>query len=159
MKLASVTRAELAVSLHAAEDEVRTSLMPINRKYPLALLKEALLQHQSESNRKITIEYILIKDQTCNARQAKKLIKFLHGLRAKVNLIPFNDHPGSEYKRPSDEEIRSFQKHLAERSYPAPVRYSRGLEVSAACGQLAAKSIGELESRPSRDMMVSKIKV
>lgn len=157
MKLASHTKAELAVSLHAADDQVRTSLMPINRKYPLALLKQALMEHQKTSSRKITIEYILIKDQTCNLGQAKKLVKFLHGLRAKVNLIPFNDHPGSEYQRPPDEEIREFQKHLADRSYPAPVRYSRGMDVSAACGQLAAKSIGELASEPSRAMMVSKL--
>jgi len=156
-KLHKDTTAELAISLHAADDETRTSIMPINRRFPLNRLKQALMVHQRERRRKLTIEYILIKDVTCNQVQAKRLVKFLHGIRAKVNLIPFNDHPGSEYKRPSDTEIRNFQKYLADRSYPAPVRYSRGLEVSAACGQLAAKVQDELGAVPGRQLMTAKV--
>lgn len=85
----------------------------------------------------ITIEYILIKDKNCDINAAKKLVKFLHGLRTKVNLIPFNPNPDLPYQSPSDREIRAFQKYLSDRSIPAPVRYSKGLDIAAACGQLA----------------------
>jgi len=149
-RLAVDSRAALAVSLHAATDELRTKLMPINKKYPLAMLKEALVNYQKNTGRKVTIEYLLLKNENCNLTQAKALVKFLHGLRCKVNLIPFNDHPGSGFERPGPDEIRQFQKHLSDRSYPAPVRYSKGLDVSAACGQLAAKRKENLTDRPLR---------
>ena len=148
--LAIDSKAALAISLHAADDALRTELMPINRKYSLDRLKQALTQYQKQTGKKITIEYILISQKNCGPKQAKDLVRFLHGLRAKVNLIPFNAHPGLPYDRPSDEEIRDFQKYLADRSIPAPVRYSKGLEVSAACGQLAAKSAKDIHSIPER---------
>ena len=155
-RLATDSRAALALSLHAARDDLRTSLMPINRKYKLERLKEALLHYQKVTDKKITIEYILIKDSNCGLREAKELVRFLHGLQAKVNLIPFNAHPGLPYQRPSDEDIRTFQKYLADRSIPAPVRYSKGLDVSAACGQLAAKHAEELHAKPERKRLVAK---
>lgn len=155
-QLATDSRAALAISLHAATDELRTELMPINRKYPLASLKQALLYYQKVTGKKITIEYILIRDTNCSIKEAKALVKFLHGMRCKVNLIPFNAHPGLPYQRPSDDEIRSFQKYLADRSLPAPVRYSKGLEVSAACGQLAAKERSNLFAQPDRKSLVTK---
>ena len=142
--------AALAVSLHAARDDLRTSLMPINRKYNLAALKDSLLAYQKTTGKKITLEYILIKDVNCSRREAKDLVRFIHGLRVKVNLIPFNDHPGVEYQRPAEEDIRAFQAYLTARSIPAPVRYSRGLGVSAACGQLAAKRQESLGNAPER---------
>lgn len=154
-KLATDTRASLALSLHAARDELRSELMPINRRYDLERLKSALVHYQKTTGRKITIEYILIKDRNCGIREAKDLVRFLHGLRTKVNLIPFNAHPGLPFQRPSDEEIRAFQKHLADRSIPAPVRYSKGLEVSAACGQLAAKHAETLHLKPERKHLVT----
>ncbi|MCX6124332.1 MAG: hypothetical protein NTV34_06225, partial [Proteobacteria bacterium] len=99
---------------------------------------------------KITIEYILIKDKTCGLAEAKDLVKFMAGLQAKVNLIPFNAHPGLPFQRPTDEEIRTFQLYLSERHIAAPVRYSKGLDVSGACGQLAAKTEATLNSVPQR---------
>lgn len=150
MELPTRTNAALAISLHAATDDLRTELMPINRKYPLAALKESLLHFQKTTGDKITLEYILIKDKTCGIKEAKALVKFIHGLRVKVNLIPFNAHPGLDYLRPEDEDIRAFQKYLSDRSIPAPVRYSKGLDVSAACGQLAAKQIDMLAAVPAR---------
>lgn len=150
LNLARDVRAALAVSLHAARDDLRTELMPINRRYALEELKAALLSYQQATGDKVTIEYILIKDKNCGQREAKELVKFLHGLRAKVNLIPFNAHPGMPYERPSDETIRAFQKYLADRSIAAPVRYSKGLDVSAACGQLAAKKLSDLNASPAR---------
>ena len=154
--LATDVRAALAVSLHAARDDLRTELMPINKRYPLAELKAALMHYQQVTGDKITIEYILIRDKNCGVREAKDLVRFLHGLRAKVNLIPFNSHPGMPYDRPSDEDIRTFQSYLAERSIPAPVRYSKGLEVSAACGQLAAKNLETLTSIPKRNDVLNR---
>ena len=149
-QLAVDTKAALAVSLHASRDELRTELMPINRKYSLAELKAALLDYQAKTDKKVTIEYILIRDKNCGLREAKELVSFIHGLRAKVNLIPFNSHPGLPFQRPEAEEIRAFQKYLSDRSIPAPVRYSKGLNVSAACGQLAAKVAETLHQIPQR---------
>ena len=148
-------RAALAVSLHAARDDLRTELMPINRRYNLSELKAALLDYQKATGDKVTIEYILIKDKNCGPREAKELVRFLHGLRAKVNLIPFNSHPGLPFERPDDASIRTFQKYLADRSIAAPVRYSKGLEVSAACGQLAAKVQESLAASPMRSRLLS----
>ena len=144
------TSASLAISLHACRDELRDALMPINKRYDLAMLKEALTAYQAKSGEKITIEYILIKDTNCSRREAKELVRFLHGLRAKVNLIPFNAHPGLPYERPEEVDIREFQTYISERGYPAPVRYSKGLGVSAACGQLAAKHKEQLTDMPQR---------
>jgi 23S rRNA (adenine2503-C2)-methyltransferase len=104
---------------------------------------------------KITFEYIMIKDKNCGLRDAKDLVKFLHGFRAKVNLIPFNSHPGLPHARPTDDEIRAFQLYLAERSIAAPVRYSKGLDVSGACGQLAAKTMDTLHLVPARKNVIS----
>ena len=145
--------AALAISLHACRDDLRTSLMPINRKYPLAMLKESLLNYQKKTGKKITLEYIMLKGVNCGRREAKDLVRFIHGLRVKVNLIPFNDHPGVEYGRPEDEDIRAFQAYLTARSIPAPVRYSKGLGVSAACGQLAAKQ-GDITAKPRRHDLI-----
>jgi 23S rRNA (adenine2503-C2)-methyltransferase len=152
--LAKDARCALAVSLHAARDELRNELMPINRKWDLADLKAALLDYQRETNDKITFEYIMIKDKNCGLREAKDLMKFLHGFKAKVNLIPFNAHPGMPHDRPTDSDIRAFQVYLAERSIAAPVRYSKGLDVSGACGQLAAKTQDSLHLAPARKNVI-----
>jgi len=154
-ELPSMVRAALAISLHAANDELRSELMPINRKYSLDDLKEALLAYQKATGDKITIEYILIRDKNCGIKDAKELVKFLHGLRAKVNLIPFNAHPGLPYERPDADAIRKFQSYLAERSIAAPVRYSKGLDVSGACGQLAAKVVATLGASPARRNVIA----
>ena len=153
--LAEQARASLAVSLHASRDDLRSELMPINRRFPLAVLKEQLLAYQEKTGEKITIEYILIRNKNCGIREAKELVKFLHGLKAKVNLIPFNAHPGMDYDRPEEADILAFQQHLSRRGYPAPVRYSKGLGVSAACGQLAAKHQQNLGDAPKRKSVVN----
>lgn len=142
--------AALAVSLHAATDALRTELMPINRKYDLKALKDALLHYQKVTGKTITLEFILIKDQNCTIKEAKALVKFIHGLKVKVNLIPFNSHPGLPHQRPSEDEILAFQRYLSTRSIPAPVRYSKGLDISGACGQLAAKTMNVNQAVPSR---------
>lgn len=143
-------RCALAISLHACNDELRTEMMPINRKYPLARLKESLVNYQQKTNKKITIEYILIADLNSQKIHAKQLLTFLSGLKVKVNLIPFNSHPGLPYQRPSEEQIEKFQSYLTKGSIAAPVRYSKGLDVSGACGQLAAKNAQMIPSLPER---------
>lgn len=147
-KLGRVLPIALAISLHTAVDEERTKLMPVNKTYPLTVLKEALLRYPVQTRHGITFEYVLIKGVNDSMRHAKMLVKFLHGLQAKVNLIPMNEHPGSVMERSDDEHIRTFQSYLSERSIPAPVRHSRGQDVSAACGQLAAKREDELKLPP-----------
>lgn len=148
--LADRSTAALAISLHAARNDLRTELMPINRKYDLSAVKEALKYYQEKTGNKVTVEYLLIAGKNSSEREAKELVQFLSGLRAKVNLIPFNPHPGLPHNRPTDDEIRSFQEYLSSRSVPAPVRYSRGAEVSGACGQLAAKTTNNLHHIPLR---------
>jgi 23S rRNA (adenine2503-C2)-methyltransferase len=155
-QLAYDTKACLALSLHAATDELRSQIMPINRKYPLVLLKEELLAYQQATSKKITIEYILIKGVNCGIPEAKALVRYLNGLKVKVNLIPFNDHPGVDFKRPDTAEIQAFQEYLKSKGLIATVRYSRGLGVSAACGQLAAKTTATLANQPRRkDILVT----
>jgi 23S rRNA (adenine2503-C2)-methyltransferase len=138
----------LAISLHSPDDERRSSLMPVNRKYPLAVLKEALLEYPCSPRYGITFEYVMIKGENDSLWHAKKLVTFLHGLKAKVNLIPMNHFPGNSMSSAEEEDIRSFQKYLSDRSIPAPVRYSRGQDISGACGQLAAKREDELNIDP-----------
>lgn len=138
----------LAISLHSADDAHRSSMMPINRRYPLAELKQALLEYPIHTRHGITFEYVMIRGVNDSIPHAKKLVTFLHGLKAKVNLIPMNPFPGSPMDASHEEAIRSFQQYLSDRSIPAPVRYSRGQDVSAACGQLAAKRREELNMQP-----------
>jgi len=157
-RLAAEVRCGLAVSLHAARDELRATLMPVAKTTPLAELKAALLDWQRATGDRLTLEYLLVRDQAghdvnCSQREARELVRFVHGLRVKVNLIPFNAFPGLPYERPDAATIRAFQKYLADRSIPAPVRYSKGLDISAACGQLAAKSRDALADRPLRQRL------
>jgi 23S rRNA (adenine2503-C2)-methyltransferase len=154
LPLAQRVPVRLAISLHGATDELRSSLMPINNKYPLGELKEALKNFQKTTQDPITVEYILIKGKNSGVKEAKDLVRFLHGLKTKVNLIPFNPHPGLPFERPDEEEILMFQSHLSQRGIPAPVRYSKGQAVSAACGQLAAKQGEDLGAAPLRKNVV-----
>ncbi len=138
----------LAISLHSADDAHRSQMMPINKKYSLSELKETLLEYPVQTRHGITFEYVMIQGVNDTLQDAKKLVKFVHGLRAKVNLIPMNPHPGSVMQAALPESIRTFQRYLMDRDIPAPVRYSRGQDVSAACGQLAAKKQEELNLSP-----------
>lgn len=139
----------LAISLHSANEEVRSKMMPINRRYSLQELKETLVNYPVQTRHGITFEYVMIQGVNDSILDAKKLVKFLHGMKAKVNLIPMNPHPGNPQQSSTPEQIAAFQKHLTDRSIPAPVRYSRGRDVSGACGQLANKRQDELHLRPA----------
>lgn len=144
-RLGKETKVNLAVSLNATTDEVRKRLMPINKKYPLKILLDACRRYPAVRNRHITFEYILIKDMNDSLDDAKRLAKLLKGIRCKINLIPFNEFSGSEFKRPPDKTISDFQKILMDNNYVAIIRASKGQDISAACGQLR----GKLETDPA----------
>jgi 23S rRNA (adenine2503-C2)-methyltransferase len=138
-ELGRCTPAALAVSLNAPNDELRSRLMPVNTRFPLAMLKEALLAYPLKPTRRITLEYVLLAGINDQPEHAQELAKWVHGLKCKVNLIAFNPHPGSEFERPDDAVIERFQKILIDKHITALLRASRGSDISAACGQLAAK--------------------
>jgi 23S rRNA (adenine2503-C2)-methyltransferase len=129
----------LAVSLNAADNETRSRLMPINRKYPLEQLMAACKAFPLPNRRRITFEYILIEGVNDRDEDARKLNKLLTGLRAKINLIPLNAHSGSKMKAPAMERILAFQEILVKKNYTAIIRKSKGQDISAACGQLSGK--------------------
>ena len=129
----------LAVSLHAVTDDVRDELVPLNRKYPIAELLEACKRYPGSSNsRRITFEYILIRDLTDTIKDSRTLIRLLHGMKCKVNLIPYNETEGSPYQRPEWQKIKAFQSYLIEHGVLATLRISKGQDINGACGQLAA---------------------
>ena len=129
----------LAVSLNAADDETRTLLMPINRRYPLKKLLNACRRFPLKPRTRITFEYVMLDGVNDSPEDAKRLLKLLRGIPSKVNLIPLNEAPGIPFKRPSEENVRVFQEILMRGGLTAIVRASKGADISAACGQLLAK--------------------
>jgi 23S rRNA (adenine2503-C2)-methyltransferase len=125
----------LAVSLNAPDDELRSRLMPINRKYPLADLMGALRRYPP-GRRKLTFEYVLLGGVNDSPSTARALATLLRGLRCKVNLIPFNAHSGLPFRAPDEGDLERFAQILRRAGYAAPVRRSKGAEIAAACGQL-----------------------
>ena len=137
-RLGMETQVNLAVSLNAPDDKLRDELMPINRKYPLGALMKALREYPLAPRKRITFEYVLLDGVNDSPRQAKDLVRLLDGAPSKVNLIAFNPHPGTIYRRPPPERIMQFQDVLRKANLTAIIRKSRGSEIGAACGQLAA---------------------
>jgi len=133
-------RANLAISLHAVDDVTRSALMPVNKRWPIAELLAALKAMPNESRIRITFEYLLIRGVNDDPSQARQLVKLLHGLKCKINLIPYNAVAGSPYKTPEPERVRAFQQELMNRGLIATLRISKGQDIQAACGQLAAES-------------------
>ncbi len=139
LELGARIRVNLAVSLNATTDEVRNRLMPVNRRYPLADLMAACRSYPLQPRQRITFEYILIRDVNDSDQDARRLVKLLHGIRAKINLIPFNELPGSSFRAPAEERIEAFQAYLLSRNLVAVRRASKGQDISAACGQLKGR--------------------
>jgi 23S rRNA (adenine2503-C2)-methyltransferase len=129
----------LAISLTGATNQKRDELMPINRKYPIEQLLEAVRRFPLRHRQRVTFEYVLLKGVTDGREDALALVKLLRGVRAKVNLIPFNEADEVEYSRPSDETIEKFRQILVDHDIDAFVRKNRGNDISAACGQLKKK--------------------
>ncbi len=137
------TRVNLAVSLNAADNHTRSRLMPINRTYPLEKLLAACRAYSPAPGRRITFEYILIKGVNDSEKDARRLAKLLQPIRCKINLIPYNPHDGSDYDRPSEEVMQAFYRILFDKNYTVIIRRSKGEDISAACGQLKARSLGQ----------------
>ncbi len=132
----------LAVSLHGASDEVRSRVMPVNRKWPLGELLPALREWTRTSKHMITLEYILIEDVNADLAEARKLARIARELRAKVNLIPYNTVEGLPWQRPSEADCRAFCKALIAERVPVTMRYEKGHDINAACGQLRLRREG-----------------
>jgi len=136
-RLVEETRVNLAVSLTATTDGQRAHLMPVNRRWPLAALLETCRALPLPRRKRITFEYVLLAGENDADADARRLVRLLHGLRSKVNLIPFNPFPGAGFRPSPPERIERFQAILREHGLNATVRESRGQDIQAACGQLA----------------------
>jgi 23S rRNA (adenine2503-C2)-methyltransferase len=148
-KLSDVSDVSLAISLHAPNDELRNQLVPINRKYPLKDFIESArnyIDKMPDNRRKATVEYTLMDQVNDRTEHARELAVLLKDLPCKINLIPFNPFPGTEYKRVSNTALNRFRDILAGEGYTVTVRTTRGDDIAAACGQLA----GEVNDRTKR---------
>jgi 23S rRNA (adenine2503-C2)-methyltransferase len=148
-RLAAVSEASLAVSLHAPNDALRNELVPINRKYPIAMLLDSCRRYidaQSDNKRVVTVEYTLIAGVNDQPEQARELAELLRDFPCKINLIPFNTFAQSDYRRPSGNAVSRFWQVLVDAGYIVTVRTTRGDDISAACGQL----VGQVVDRTRR---------
>jgi 23S rRNA (adenine2503-C2)-methyltransferase len=130
---------QLAISLHAVDDDLRTELIPMNKAYNIQSIIDAVRKFPVDTRKKIMFEYLVIKDKNDDIESADKLVKLLDGIEAKVNLIYFNPFPGTDYKRPSRNNMIKFQEYLLSKKVICTIRESKGLDISAACGQLKEK--------------------
>ena len=135
-KLNDFPPVNIAISLHAARDEIRNQLMPVNQAQGLAGLGEAIKAIPLKAHRRITYEYLLIKDLNDTPADIAALAAYLNPQQAKINLIPFNEHPASHFARPTPEKIAWFQEELMKRNFVCTIRPSMGSDILAACGQL-----------------------
>ena len=141
-RVGTETGVMLAISLHAVRDDLRDELVPLNKKYPIAELLDACRAYPGLSNaRRITFEYVMLKDVNDTDADARELVRLLGGIPAKINLIPFNPWPGSPYVCADWERIEAFADIVNRAGYASPVRTPRGRDIMAACGQLKSQSV------------------
>lgn len=126
----------LAISLHAVDDKLREELMPINKAYNINSIIDAVKEFPVDLRKRVMFEYLVLKDVNDQISSAKKLVSLLHGIKAKVNLIYFNPHEGSPYQRPTVKKVEEFRQYLNDHGIICTIRQSKGLDISAACGQL-----------------------
>lgn len=139
---------QLAVSFHATTDEVRNKLVPINKRWNIEQLMEALKAYPRLSNsERITFEYVMLDGVNDSDEDARRLVELIKGVPAKINLIPFNEWPGAPYKRSPDKRIRAFADIIYKAGYASPIRTPRGEDIMAACGQLKSETQRERKSR------------
>ena len=129
----------LAISLHAVDDDLRQKLMPINKAYNIESIINAVKAFPIDARKRVMFEYLVMKGVNDDQKSAKKLVKLLHGIKSKVNLIYFNPHHGSEFARPREKDVVAFQQYLVDHGVLCTIRQSKGLDISAACGQLKDK--------------------
>ena len=143
----------LAISLHAARDEVRDVIVPLNKKYPIKELLDACREYPGLSNaRRITFEYVMLKGVNDSIADAKELVKVIRGIPAKINLIPFNPWPGAPYGCSEWEQIEAFGDFVNRAGYASPIRTPRGRDIMAACGQLKSESVKQRASERMAEM-------
>jgi 23S rRNA (adenine2503-C2)-methyltransferase len=130
----------IAISLHAVDDELRTELIPMNKAYNIQSIIDAVNRFPIDTRKRVMFEYLVIKNRNDDITSAKKLVKLLSGIKAKVNLIYFNPFPGSTYDRPSKKQMHEFQEYLTKHGLLCTIRDSKGIDISAACGQLKEKT-------------------
>ena len=130
----------IAISLHAVDDELRTELIPMNKAHNIDSIIKAVKRYPIDTRKRVMFEYLVIKDKNDDIKSAKKLVKLLHGIKAKVNLIYFNPYPGTKYKRPDFDDMHRFQEYLIKHGVLCTIRDSKGIDISAACGQLKEKT-------------------
>ncbi len=147
-------KVRLAVSLNGYDDESRSQVMPINKKYPLKDLMKACHDYIDATKDRVTFEYVLLKGITDQLEHARKLVQLTKSIPCKINIIPFNEHPGSGFERPSDNQILKFQNELMSLGAHVLLRRTMGRDIFAACGQLRS----EFESHP-KQMDVSNSKL
>jgi 23S rRNA (adenine2503-C2)-methyltransferase len=140
-RLMAETKVNLAISLHAPSDEIRGQLMPVNRKYSLQQLMECCRSLPIPRRKRVTFEYVLLRGVNDSEEHAKALCQLLRGIRCKVNVIPFNPHPGTFYRRPGDAEVEKFQQVLHTHGLQINIRRPRGDDIQAACGQLQGEEL------------------
>lgn len=133
-------KVRLAISLHSADDAQRSKLMPVNRRFPLETLMRAVRHYADRTGHRVTFEYILIEEINDSVADAARLVRLTGQLRCKVNLIPYNPIGPGRFRRPSPERIQRFADYLKPRLAAVTVRYSQGVEIGAACGQLAGEA-------------------
>ena len=150
------TNAALAISLHATNDDLRNEIVPINRKYDLQTLFEAIRAYPDLSNSKrVTFEYVMLKGVNDTLAEARDLVRLLKGVPAKINLIPFNPWPGSPYECSDWETIEEFAEVLNRAGYASPIRTPRGRDIFAACGQLRSESVKKSAAEKRREALAA----
>jgi 23S rRNA (adenine2503-C2)-methyltransferase len=141
IKLADLDmQSTLALSLHAPNHEIRAKLMQIENKYPMDELHKALKYYTDKTGRRITIEYLLIKDLNDTVTSAKRLAAYLKDIKCNINLIPYNPTAKNDYQRPSNNSIMKFKSLMEHSGKKVTVRLERGADIDAACGQLSGKA-------------------
>ena len=147
-KTAEEIGCQLAISFHATTDEVRDKLVPINKKWNISNLLETLKNYPKVSNsERITFEYVMLKNINDSDEDARRLVKLIKGIPAKINLIPFNEWPGSPFERSDWKQIESFAEIIYRAGYASPIRKPRGEDIMAACGQLKSDTEKERKNR------------
>lgn len=156
IKLIAESGARLAVSLNATTDEMRDDIMPINRRYPLSELMQGCKEYHEATGDDITFEYVLLKDVNDTLEDAKRIKQLTKGIPSKINLIPFNEHPGSEFKRPDRVKVLDFQDELMRMGMHVLIRRTMGRDIYAACGQLQSEYSGK-PKKLTPDVMTSPV--
>ena len=150
----TASKTRLAVSLNGYDEASRSEIMPINKKYPLEMLLEECRKYNRETGDLVTFEYVLLKGVTDQIEHARKLVKLLKTVPSKINIIPFNEHPGSGFERPDDETVQAFHSELMRLGAHVLLRRTMGRDIFAACGQLTS----EFENKP-RQMDISNSRI